>query len=188
MKDMAVELLIQANTHRKADKGYVEVIKDGRSAVWGNKEQLPNWVRIVFSDLEVADVQHLTGEWKNNITWTKVQDVPAGRERYRLDMPNNTVARDSTKGINNDIDSYLKQNYAASRVSREPDQSSAAYDLRFGNLQDMKDDLLDIFEERVVRRRFKIAESDVDAAIAAGGVLNTTAANGILGRQVDGQV
>lgn len=184
---MSVELLVQATTHRKAEKGYVEVIKDGRSAVWGSKEGLPNWVRIVISDLDVSDVEHLTGEWKNKITWTKIRDVAVGREQYRLQMPNNTVLRDSTKGVNNEIDTYLKINYSGSRVSREPDQSSAEYNLLIPNLQDMKNDLLDKFEETVVRRRFKLAESDVDAAIAAGGVLHTTAASGIIDRQIDGQ-
>lgn len=183
---MPVELLIQATGHRKAEKGYVEAIKPS-PASWGNKEGLPNWVRIVFSDLGVADVQHLTGEWKNKITWTKLRDVALGREQYRLDMPNNTVARDNSKGIHNDMNTYILQNYSGSRVSMEADRSSAVYNLMIPDLQEMKDDLLDVFEVKVVRRRFALAESDVDAAIAAGGVLITTAASGIIGRQVDGQ-
>lgn len=183
---MSVELLVQATTHRKADKGWVEVIKPG-PAVWGNKEGLPNWVRFVINDLNVVDVQSLTEVWKSEITWTKISDQPVGRERYRLSMPNNTVVQDPEKGINNSLDSYLKEIYNASRVSREIDQSSAEYDLLFTSLKEMQDDILDKFEDTVVRRRFTFAVSDVDAAIAAGGVLTVPKGRDVLDRAVDGQ-
>lgn len=183
---MSVELLVQATTHRKAEKGYVVAIKPG-PAVWAGKERLPLWVIIIITDLDVADVQYLMGEWKNKITWTKIRDVAAGRERYRLDVPSNTVARDATKGVHNGIDSWLKTFYAGSRESRAIDQSSAVYDLMIPNLQDLKDDILDNFEETVVKRQFKLAASDVDEAIAAGGLLTVTVASGILTRVVNGQ-
>ena len=184
---MAVELLVHVRDHSKAQKGFVQTVKGvtGLSTHrWGRKEGLPNYVVIRLSDVGVDDVSEYTKPWLNKVTF-RLSSQDALKRRYIFTIAKSLIAEfGASKGITPEMIQYLIQNAGATQTAVTSDRSILTLDLPQNKSDKALVDVQDLFEEQVSPRRFKLAVSDVDAALANGGRLIATFAD-VNSRKVD---
>lgn len=180
---MPVELLIHAQTHTKAQKGFVQTVQD-QPAIWGNRETLPNYVILEITDATKAQVDNYTDNWKNELSYELLGSDANGR-RYKISVNPNIISQVSVdKGIQQRMKTYLENTYGAVLVDAAVNQQYVTFDIPNTDWVALRADLLDGFESQVDTRRYIFSPTDVDIAIAAGGRISLTAAQ-TLTRVVD---
>jgi len=184
---MPVEILIHAIDHNKAEKGFMQDVRDVSELderPWGGREGPPNYIILTISDAEKSQILHFMDNWKNEFTYEKLAENAQGR-RYKISVNLKVIQQFGIdKGIRAEVNDFLQNEYGAVLVNYVPAQGYATYDIPNTDWQAMKSDLLDLFEEQVDTRRYRFTPSDVDLAVAAGGsvTLNTAQA---LARVID---
>ena len=183
---MPVELLINATTHRKAQKGFIQTVVD-QPVTWGTRETLPDYVQLVISDATKSQVDKYTDAWINVIEYSLVASNAQGR-RYTLSVnPNIITEFGADKGIKLEMRDLLVNDWGATIVSFNSTTATAVVDIPNppnDDWQALRNDLLDKFEEVVDRRRYVFSPAEVDIAIANGGRMTITTAQA-LARIVD---
>jgi len=182
---MPVEVLIHAITHRKAQKGFIQTVMD-QPVVWGRRETLPNYVVLTIPDATKAEVDTYTNNWVNTFSYELLGSNAAGR-RYKMSV-NPKVVTDFgiDKGFGIEIKNYVVSEYGAVLVNAAVNQEWATFDIPNPTAvgwtlyaQQIKADLLDVFETQVATRRYIFSPADVDIAVAAGGFIEITKAQAI---------
>ena len=184
---MAVELLVHARDHAKAQKGFVQTVRNTTELTrypWGRKETLPNYVVIRLIDVNVDDVSEYIKPWLNKVKVELLsQDVL--KRRYIFTIAKSLITEfGASKGFTPEMIQYLIQNAGATQTAVTSDRSILTLDLPQNKSDKALVDVQDLFEEQVATRRFKLATSDVNAALANGGRLTTTFAT-VNSRRVD---
>lgn len=191
---MSVELLIHAQTHRKAQKGFVETVRDVSVLAihpWGNREGLPDYVILRITDGSKVEVDHYTDNWKNELSYELLGENAEGR-RYKISVnPKIVTEFGVTKGVAIGVKKVLEDEYSAVLFDAALNRQYAIFDIPNPTsvgwtlyVQQIKATLLDRFESQVDTRRYIFSPSDVDIAIAAGGKISLTKAQ-TLARVVD---
>lgn len=162
-------------------RGEPVVIKDS-PAVWGTKEGLPNWVRLAITDATAAQVIHYLNPVKALFEYEVLNQTAAGaRIRISADSAVLTVYE---AGMRQEMHEYLQAVWGA---VYQPTLSNPPLDyvLDFPNptpsgdaleLPKLQDDFEDKFVEVVNLHRYYFSAADMDAAVAAGGYYELTAA------------
>ncbi len=143
--------------------------------VWGNKEAPPNWVILRITDASKAQVEHYLEKWRKKFDHEILVNNP---QRYRIKV---TVspALVSASGINRSLKpimkEYIQNLWFATIIFYD------AYTVIFDvakpvDLQNMKEDVLDIFANVVNTRFHYFSDADVDTALANGGYMEMTKA------------
>ena len=187
---MAVELLIHAFDHRKAQKGFIQTVKD-QPCVWGNLEALPNYVILTISDATKAQVDLYTDNWKNEFSYEMLAENAAGR-RYKISVNPKIVTEFSVdKGVATDVKKVVEDEFNGVLFDVAVNQQYATFDIPNPVVVDwttyalhIKNTLLDRFESQVDTRRYIFSPADVDIAIAAGGFIELTKSQ-VIARVID---
>lgn len=186
---MPVDLLVHATTHLKAVKGTIQDARDVSELSvrpWGRREGLPNFVRLRIRDADKADIIPFLAPVKNEFLVSQVANT-SRRKIYAITIKDGRVLTKFgiSKGTTLGIVEALNKSWSARFVSREPDNSRLTITALDTTAQELAKDILDIFEEVLLPRRFHLDPSDVDVAITAGGFVEMDVIQ-IIPRIVDG--
>ena len=178
---MAVEILIQAMEKGPWKKGYPIVAKD-TPCEWGNLEVPPYDVILRVTDASKAQVDNYLSQWYNKLIHEIVAENEQGY-RIRVSLPAKISQLFPTKAMRQEIKGYLTDKWNIEIFSSNNDE--VVFDIpKPVDLQELKDDLLDKFEEAVDVRKYHFTVEDVDTALANGGVIEMTKAQ-VLNRIVN---
>ena len=175
---MPVECLIHAVDHSKAGKGFIQDVRnvsDLTAHPWGNRESLPDYVILAISDVTKDQVDNYTDNWKNELTYELLGSNTEGR-RYKISVNLKIISAFGVdKGVRDDLKGYMISAYGAVVVDHAFNNESITLDipnpLSVGwtlYVKQIREVLLDQFEEQVDTRRYIFNPADVDIAIAAG--------------------
>ena len=169
---MLAEILVHALTHDPFLKGSICLIKDS-PAVWGRMEAPPDFILVKISDATAAQVVNFTENYKNEIEYTLLNSNELGR-RYSLSVnPKILELEGEEAGLKQEIRDLLVDDYAATIVSYTPATATAIVDIPNTDWAALKANLKDIFEQHYIDR-YVFSESDVDLALANGGIVTIT--------------
>jgi hypothetical protein len=186
---MPVKLLVRAMTFGNHEKGdVVSVLPEG--ADYGNKECLPNYIRLIITDATRDEVQHYTFDWQVDFSHTLVNENTLSW-RYRIETdPVYVSASDVGKNVLKEQmkthceggSEYwagcsvvqLKVDKMVVDIPKNGPYQTASGLSDFEFLKLLKSDFSDIFKTRLAIRRYYFAEADVDQAIALGGTIELT--------------
>lgn len=171
---MPAQVLVRATDGAGLDKGEPVIVRDSGEVMtvpWGAQEGLPDFIVIEITDRAAHQIQPYMDQVTNAITWEVLNSNANGR-RYRLKVNPNVDADFPTKSVGQDLRDYLEQNYQA--VWQSWGGGEMVIDIPNTQWSDLRDDIIDKFEEVVKMRRYMFAESDVDFVVAQGGFYSTT--------------
>jgi hypothetical protein len=170
---MVCELLIRATDGSNGfKKGYIVVVKD-QPCVWGAKETLPDFIRLIISDCTAAQVNHFRNSWDIKYKFTLVAENDAGY-RYKVEIDPAYISASDT-GRHEIKDSMT--DWAVDRgfaVVGFTSDSMTVDILKPADLPAIKADFADVFDTVLSIRRYYFSAADVDMVIAAGGVYTLT--------------
>ena len=172
---MPCECLIVANPKTAAGwrKCEVCVVKDA-PCDWGYSEGPPNWVILKISDATKSQVESFLGEWLTGIFIFSIvaQNEQGYRVRVEVD-PEIISASGLNKSVRKGVRDYLVGTYQAS--IHEYGDDYAIVDIpKPADLLEIRDGLLDLFQERYAMRRYYFGSADVDLALSQGGIIELT--------------
>ena len=183
---MPCEILVRATNHPNGKwlKGFPVVVKDD-PVVWGGQEGPPNYVKVRITDASAQEVENFLANWRNVIEHEIVAENDLGY-RIRLSMSVRIAQVFPERGMRQEIRNYLESTWGALLVSS--DANSATFDIpKPVDLQAVRRDLIDKFEEQIDPVRYMFSSADVDLALAQLGVISITRAqamNRIIDRTV----
>jgi hypothetical protein len=170
---MAAELLISASNLNNQKVGEIVDTQEG-GHVWGNREQPPNYVHLTITDATREQVYNFLENWHIKFQHEIQVDNPNG---YRI-LVSVDPAYISASDIGKDrmksemetwaVEEYNCTNIVFSSASMRVDVPKPV------DLQKMKSDFADIFDEVLDMRRYKFSEADVSTALANGGKMTLT--------------
>ena len=180
---MPCEILVVAVAKpRITKKGFPLVIKD-TPATWGTKEALPNWIKVRITDATKTQVQKYLDSWHKDFVYSILGENDQG---YRIQLqvdPSLISVSGSNASIRPKLKDYLVRDWGASIVSHTT--FTATVDIpKPVDLREVKAGISDIFKERVSICRYYFSSSDVDFAVANGGLVELTKAQ-VLSRIID---
>ncbi len=182
---MAVEILVHAFTHSKAQKGTPQTTRPA-GFQWGNKEGPPNYIFVDIPDATVAQVEQYLGNWRNEFSYELLNQNAQGR-RYKISVdPRVVTVFGLTKAIAKEVRDYLVDNYGAVLVSFDASQVSAIFDIPNTDWQELKDKLLDQFELQLDPRRYRFPDATVDSAVDGRVSMNKATAIATILDKLDG--
>lgn len=174
---MTIDAMISVFTTDKLLKGQIVVIKD-HPAVWGGKERLPNYVHAIITGTTAEDALTWMQKAKNAFTYSAV--TAGGIHTVDISVS------DAILAIGNGFKAEMREliladyaEYEAALISWTPPNGPATFTfLDTLVLQDLKDDLLDKFEDSI-GPRYLFPETDVDTVVSAGGEVEITKAQAL---------
>ncbi len=170
---MPCEILIVAVAKAGlTQRGYPWIIKD-TPAIWGSKEGLPNWVILRIANATKVQVEQYLQSWYKKFVYDILVDNAQGyRIRVKVD-PLLVSASGVNKTIKSELKNMIVNDYSAAIVSY--DDFEAIVDIpKPVDLQAVKNDVHDLFNERIDTRFYYFTEVDVALAEANGGVIQLT--------------
>ena len=179
---MPVELLIHAKTYRKAQKGFILDLRDVSVLAihpWSFRESLPDYIKVRITDSSKEQLDHLTDNWKNELSYEELARIDGGR-RFKISVnPRIITEFGPDKGIAADIKNELAREYGAVIFNVAMNKQWEIFDFpnptKVGwtlHIKQIKAFLLDNFESEVSTRRHIFSPADVDIATAAGGKIS----------------
>lgn len=169
---MPCQVLIAATSKNHFKRGYPITIKNP-PYVWGRKERPPLYVYLTITDATKAQVEKYLARWNTKFDYEILNETS---QLYRIKI---TVDKKliSKSGLNKDIKFGLKQymilNWGVSLVSHNNFQ--VIFDIaKPVNLQKVKEEINDKFDEMVDSRVYYFTNADVDLALANGGIIELT--------------
>lgn len=174
---MPVEILVAAQDLKGSKKGDVRWFKEAPCA-WSTVYVPPKYVIVHVTDATMAQVQEYRKPWIKVYDYEILQDTPIGY-RIRVMIDPDVV---SVSGINRRIKAglgnYIQNTYNVVIVSH--DDYEAVVDIPkvdgVFDLQALKMDMLDKFQEKRAKRLYYFPEVDVDWAVAQGGYVTLSRA------------
>jgi hypothetical protein len=172
--DVPVEVLIQAIAKGPWKKGYPIVAMD-LPIIWGNRERPPWCVVVRITDATKAQVEQYLARWENTLSYEILTENDLGY-RIKASVSPAVAQQYPEKAMRQVIKDYLVDNWNAQIVSSDGNESVTFDVPKPIVLQDMKDDVLDKFQEKVDVRQFSFTTAQVDQVLAAGGLVERTMA------------
>lgn len=164
---MTVKALIAAQDLSVSKKGEIAaLITEGGG--WGNKEDLPNYIRLIVTDATRPQAKAYLEKWTKIFTYTILQENP---QWYRIRVEVDPIAI-AIGGNGAEVKQELKD-YILSGVELDWEvtqlaQTSTSIDVQVtkpADLQQGKVNMMDRFEETIAHKRYYFASATVDAAI-----------------------
>lgn len=182
---MAVEVLIAATDLPPFLKGDIVVAKQS-PAIWGGKEGLPDFIRLTISDRDLVDIEPYLDDFQN-ILQNDPPQVIDGRRHVRIFVDPGVVGKfDDAKVFKQEFRDYIVAEYSAVLESSAATEAVFSFPLEV-SLADVRDDITDKFDERLLERRWHFSEASVDQVVGLGGTVTRTfaqVASVILDRKV----
>lgn len=184
---MAVEILVRVTDNDKVKKGYPATIRDVALLdewPWGNREGLPDYVRLRITDATEEQVRNYLDDWKTEFNFELLVQNASGR-RYSITCnPAALEAFGVDAAFKQDFRDWLEIEYGAELRSWDPVTGTAVFDIPNTDWADLFSNVLDLFEERLDVNRYMFSSADVDLAVANGGYAELTTAQ-VLARIID---
>ncbi len=175
---MGIELLVVAVAKAPYLRGEPVAWKE-QPCEWGAKETLPNWVRLIISDATIQQVQNFLAPLRSVFTYTVVASTAEGY-RIRVEInPAIVTIFGADAGMRADLYEWLQENYNAQNVPHLANPPySYTLDFPDPNLdsQKLREEFEDIAQQTLAPHRYHFSDTDVNTAIANGGVMAVTAA------------
>ena len=166
---MPIQCLIRANemqVRKGILKGMVEVIKE-EPCVWGKKECLPDYVILRIPDATKDQASNFLMSWKNTFEYS-VTNVNDGKQITLSIDPRIIGVLGSGKALKSELRNFLVDRWNATIVSYN--QYSVTFIVPSEtNLQKMRNQFKDFWEEKIAFRIYMFSEQDVNWAISSGG-------------------
>lgn len=177
------EILIAAKDFNTFKKGWPVVVKES-PAVWGSNEGLPRFVILTITDATRSQVVNYIKQWPIKFSHEIVAENEQGyRIRIEVDEQYIDVSQRAKNKIKQEMADYLINEVEAVIVNW--DDSQVTFDIAKPiDLQQLKNNFADVWDDVFEQRRWRFSEADVDLAIAQGGVITLTK-NEVLNRIID---
>jgi len=175
---MACEALIRAiaNPSGRMQPGYVCVVRDLPWS-WGSMEGLPGWWRLQITDANASEVDHWASVWETRYVYNVQVDNPAILQvRFEVDPDVISATGNGRNELKAEAQAFVEILWNATVVTITPAQMIVNFTQPAPTIQEIGDAFTNVFytEFDTVTRYF--SDADVDAAIAAGGLLVRTMA------------
>ena len=168
-------LLVSNNNLNTQQIGEVVDTKDD-GHVWGGREGLPNYVHIDITDATRDQVVYLTAEWKIKYV-LNIQVNNPQRIRYQIEV---AAASISASGVGRaqlktEMQQWAESQYNATVLAFTPETFTIDVPKPFDPVQFEKD-FADIWKVVFDIRQYHFSQTDVTAAVTAGGTISFTLA------------
>ena len=162
-------MLIASVASKKLLKGQLVHVQD-EPASWGNMETFPAYVILTVTNSGAAPFRQFMARWKTAFRH-EVTTNPDQSSQVRVTISQRiTEIFGDTRGIQVAMQTRLVSVWGATIITFTP--TLLVFDAPQGtNLLALQADLLDLFEEQL-GPQYVFSNTDVDAAIAAGGALS----------------
>lgn len=173
---MARLLISNNNANTQQIGEVVDVKKFG--VVWGSGGQPPNYVHIDISDTtRVHDSAFFLEKWEIIYSLEEQINNPQ-RIRYIIQVNEDSI---SNSGVGQDqlkigMVKWAEDNYNGTALAFTPERFTVDVPKPFDSVQFVSD-FADVWNDVFDIRRYHFSQTDVDAAIAAGGLLTFTFAD-----------
>lgn len=177
------EILIAARDFNTFKKGWPVVVKDS-PAVWGAKEALPDFVILRVPDATKEQIINYVKQWPIKFSHSILAENDQGyRINVEVDEQYVDISQRAKNKIKSVMCSWLIADAQASIINW--DSSQVTFDIaKPVDLQALKLDFADKFDDIFEQRRYRFSDADVDLAIAQGGSV-TLSRNQVLNRIID---
>jgi len=166
---MTIQCLIRANDAQNSKgilKGMVEVVKD-EPCEWGNMEGPPDYVVVRIPDATKEQAETFLQTWKNVFEYELTNNGDTIQIVLSIDPKIVEVLGDG-KALKASLRDLLIDRWQVDIVSYN--RTSVTFNVSSSvDLQMMREELKDIFEEVVAYRIYMFREVDVDWALNNGG-------------------
>ena len=178
---MSVELLIRATSNileQRLQKGEIVTVRDAALIdsgewPWGNKETLPDYIKVRVSDMTVEEARDRMDSVQDVLNWELLNSNASGR-RYRIYIDPKILA--IRPGMRSKIRDVLVEDYGATVHSADLENGEATLDIPNTDWQAMRDRFVNDFQRVVAKRRYKLSSAAVDQVVNGTGWIEVTKA------------
>jgi hypothetical protein len=167
-QQMACDVLIRATDgSNQYMKGYPVAVKE-YPAVWGSREYLPDFIHLILTDCEPADVDHFLWGWDIKYKFTKLNENDLGyRYKVEVDPAYISASNVGKQEIKLEMQGWA-DDMGFSVVNFTSD--SMTIDIpKPANLLEIKSMFADVFDDTLDIRRYYFSSDDVDGVVNNGG-------------------
>lgn len=157
---MSVEFLVRTTSLKIFEKGAISQTVKESPATWGDRERLPNWIRVRVTDATKADIDKYNQEWLEKFV---VKDSPAAIIIERADKGKIGRINLSSEKVQRVKERFKELGLTAENVNKV---NGDIYIDKVVTLEQVQDIVSDFMTERHKHRRYHVKGAVVDNAIA----------------------
>ena len=175
---MTAELLVRATDGSNYNKGAIVTVKP-EGQVWGRMEQPPNYIHLTVTEVTPEQVMHYIYKWDIKFQHEILAQTDLGyRIRVSVDPAYISASDVGKNEMKNKMSDWIANEYGGQSITFS--YSSITADIpKPVDLQKMKGEFADIFNDVIDLKRYYFTDEDIETALSMGGKITLTKAQAL---------